>query len=258
MIGIIAGSGIYDQKMIKKTGEKKISTPYGKPSDKIILGKMQGKEVAFLARHGFKHTISPSNVNSRANIFALKKLGCTRILAFAAVGSLQEDIHPGCIVFCDQFIDRTYDRERTFYDKGKVCHISVADPFCPELRKALAGSAAEMGIEFKEKGTYLCIEGPRFSTRAESRLYQSWNASVVGMTLCPEVVLAREAELCYANISTVTDYDTFKEKPVSIEEVLKVMKENNEKIKKLLEEVVLKIPSERKCACKCALDGALI
>jgi len=258
MIGIIAGSGIYDQKIINKTGEKEIKTPYGKPSDKIILGELQGKEIAFLPRHGFKHTISPSNVNYRANIFALKELGCDRILAFTAVGSLRENIQPGTIVFSNQFIDRTYDRERTFYDKDKVCHISVADPFCPELRKALIESAKGMKIGFEEKGTYLCIEGPRFSTRAESKLFQSWGAHIIGMTLCPEVVLAREAELCYANIATVTDYDTFKEKPVSIEEVIKVMKENNKKMKQLLEKVVPKISEKRNCACGSALDGALI
>jgi len=259
MIGIIGGTGIYDASLLKNAEEVKMHTPYGKPSDLILVGEFKGKKIAILSRHGKKHTYNPSQVNYRANIYALKQLGVTRIISACAVGSLQENIEPGKIVFVDQFIDRTYKRENTFYEGQQVCHISMAEPFCEELRKILIENAKELNIDFAERGCYVCIEGPRFSTKAESRLYKSWGCDIIGMTLCPEVTLAKEAELCYASVAMVTDYDTFKEDNlVSAEEVIKTMKENIEKVRKLLENVIPKIPEERNCSCKDALKGALM
>ena len=235
-----------------------VETPYGKPSDSITVGELAGKCVAFLPRHGKKHTIRPTDINVRANIFALKKLGVKRILAPSTVGSLREEYHPGEIVFCDQFIDRTTRREQSFYTENKVCHISVAEPMCPELRQNLIAVAKNMGIKMHETGTYVCIEGPRFSTKAESKMYRQWGADVVGMTLVPECVLAREAEICYASISTVTDYDVWKDHPVCVDDVVKIMKTNIENVKRIIAETVAKLPNE--CACKCneALKGAFV
>lgn len=259
MIGIIGGTGLYDPELLENRKVVSAKTPYGKPSDKITTGTIKGVKVAFLPRHGSKHTFNPSNIPYRANIFALKKLGCERILAPCAVGSLQEDVEPGTLVFPDQFIDRTYKRETTFYDKKQVCHISMAEPFCGELRKTLVDSAIRLGINYRRDGTYACIEGPRFSTKAESRLYRGWGAHLIGMTLVPEVTLAREAEICYASIAMITDYDTFKEQTVSLDEILATMKANVEKVKKLLLDTITKIPGEReKCGCGSALKGALI
>ncbi len=259
MIGILGGSGLYDPELLENKKAVAVKTPYGKPSDKITTGTINGVKVAFLPRHGSKHTLNPSNVPYRANVWALKKLGCSRILSPCAVGSLQEDVEPGTLVFPDQFIDRTYKRETTFYDKKQVCHIAVADPFCGELRRTLTDSAIRLGIAYRRDGTYVCVEGPRFSTKAESRLYRGWGAHLIGMTLCPEAPLAREAEICYAPIAMITDYDTFKEQSVSFDEVLATMKANVEKVKKLLLDAITKIPAERKkCGCGSALKGALI
>ena len=219
---------------------------------------IRDRKVAILPRHGRKHTIAPHLINYRANIHALKQLGVKRIISPCAVGSLRDDIKPGEFVFIDQFIDRTNGRDSSFYGQGKVCHISVADPVCPELRKLFVESAKKLGLGFRETGTYVCINGPRFSTRAESRLYRSWGGHVIGMTLVPECVLAREAEICYVGIATVTDYDTFREEPVSIESVLETMKDNLEKVKRLIADVVPRIPEERNCSCKDALQGAFV
>jgi 5'-methylthioadenosine phosphorylase len=257
MIGLIGGSGFEDPSLFKLEEEKEMETVYGKPSSKIKIGKIAGKQVAFISRHGVKHTINPSNVNYQANIQALKDLGVKKILASSAVGSLKEKYKPGSLAFVDQFIDRTTKRKQTFYDKEKVCHISVAEPFCPELRAKLIDSAKKLNISFHEKGTCVVIEGPRFSTKAESNLFRSWNADLIGMTLVPEAVLAREAEMCYASIALITDYDVWKEKPVDIEIVLKTMKENSEKLKKLIEKVIPLI-EERECKCNTALKNALI
>jgi 5'-methylthioadenosine phosphorylase len=257
-IGIIGGTGLYDPKMLKNVQELTVDTPYGETSDSITVGELAGKCVAFLPRHGKKHTIRPTDINVRANIFALKKLGVKRILAPSTVGSLREEYHPGEIVFCDQFIDRTTRREESFYTENKVCHISVAEPMCPELRQNLIAVAKNMGIKMHETGTYVCIEGPRFSTKAESKMYRQWGADVVGMTLVPECVLAREAEICYASISTVTDYDVWKDHPVCVDDVVKIMKTNIENVKRIIAETVAKLPNE--CACKCneALKGAFV
>jgi 5'-methylthioadenosine phosphorylase len=257
-IGIIGGTGLYDPKLFKNAEEVTVETPYGAPSDAITVAELKGRHVAFLPRHGKKHTIRPTDVNSRANIFALKKLGVQHILASSTVGSLREEYKPGDVVFIDQFIDRTTRREQSFYTENKVCHISMAEPMCPELRKILISTARKAKISAQNKGTYVCIEGPRFSTKAESRMFRSWNADVVGMTLVPECVLAREAEVCYASIAMVTDYDVWKDHPVSVEIILKTMKANLENVKKILTAAIAKIPEERSCECKTALKSALI
>lgn len=259
MIGIFGGSGLYDPKILEDVKEKEVKTPYGKPSDKIITGSIKGRDVAFLARHGKGHRINPTNIPVRANIWAFKKLGVTQIVSPSAVGSLREEIKPGDLVVTDQFIDRTTKRAQTFYDKeGQVCHISMADPMCEDLRKLIIDSAKGLRIKTHEKGTYVCIEGPRFSTRAESELFRSWGADVVGMTLVPECVLAREAEMCYANVAMSTDFDCWKEEAVDINMVLETMKNNISKFKELLSDVVPKIPEERNCGCKDALKAALL
>ena len=257
-IGIIGGTGLYDPELLRNVEEVTIDTPYGPPSDVITIGDLEGRRVAFLPRHAKKHTIRPTDVNSRANIFALKKLGITRILAPSAVGSLNEDYKPGDIVFVDQFIDRTTKREQSFYTGNKVCHISVAEPMCPEMRQTLIAIARDVGVRAHDTGTYVCIEGPRFSTKAESRLFRSWGADIIGMTLVPECVLAREAELCYASISTVTDYDVWKDHPVCADEVVATMKANVEKVKRIILGATSRLPKERSCECKDALKGAFL
>jgi 5'-methylthioadenosine phosphorylase len=258
--GVIGGTGLYDPKLLKNVQEVAVETPYGKPSDLITIGELGGKCVAFLPRHGKTHTIRPTDINVRANIFALKKLGVKRILAPSTVGSLREEFNPGEIVFCDQFIDRTTRREQSFYTiaEGKVCHISVAEPMCPELRKIIISVAKGLGIKMHEIGTYVCIEGPRFSTKAESKMYRQWGADVVGMTLVPECVLAREAEICYASISTVTDYDVWKDHAVCVDDILTIMKTNIENVKRIIAQTVARLLND--CACKCneALNGALV
>jgi 5'-methylthioadenosine phosphorylase len=258
--GVIGGTGLYDPKLLKDVEEVHVETPYGKASDAITVGELGGKCVAFLPRHGKKHTIRPTDINVRANIHALKKLGVKRILAPSTVGSLREEYHPGEIVFVDQFIDRTTRREQSFYTaaEGKVCHISVAEPMCPDLRKAIIAVGKDLGIKMHETGTYVCIEGPRFSTKAESKMYRQWGADVVGMTLVPECVLAREAEICYASISTVTDYDVWKDHAVCVDDILSTMKSNIENVKRIIAETIAKMPSECNCTCNQALKGALV
>ncbi len=254
-IGIIGGSGIYGVFNPKKS--TKVHTPYGVPSGNVEIGEISGVEVAFLPRHGKGHYIPPHKVNYRANIYALQTLGVERVIGVNAVGSLREEYKPGDTVIVDQFIDFTKKRDYTFYDGPKVVHISMADPFCPELRKVFIDTSRSLGYRTHDKGTYVCIEGPRFSTRAESRMFRQF-ADIIGMTLVPEAQLARELEMCYVNISTITDYDVWAEKPVTTEEVLRVMNENEEKVKKILENGIPEIPKERNCPCKDALKGAEI
>ncbi len=256
-IGIIGGTGVYDPELLRNVEEVKVYTPYGSPSDLVTLGELKGRKIAFIPRHSKKHTIRPTDVNYRANIYALKELGVQRILSPCAVGSLKEEYMPGDVVFVDQFIDRTTKREQSFYIGPQVCHISVAEPVCPELQATLIDVAGGMGIRYHKAGTYVCIEGPRFSTKAESKLFRSWDADIIGMTLVPECVLAREAGICYASIATVTDYDVWKDHPVSSAEVVRTMSENMEKIKKIIVEAVSKIPKERRCGCRDALKDAL-
>jgi 5'-methylthioadenosine phosphorylase len=257
-IGIIGGTGIYDSQLIQNKREVKVHTPYGSPSDLIIIGDLESKKVAFIPRHSRNHIIKPTDVNSRANIYALKKLGVQRILAPAAVGSLKEEYKPGDIVIVDQFIDRTTKREQSFYSGPQICHISVADPMCPELRAVLIKISEELKIKYHKTGTYICIEGPRFSTKAESKMFKNWGADIIGMTLVPECVLAREAEICYTSIATITDYDVWKDNPVNVDEIIIRMKKNVQIIKKLVKEAVLRIPKKRACNCKNALENAII
>ncbi|MDO8639601.1 MAG: S-methyl-5'-thioadenosine phosphorylase [bacterium] len=261
-IAIIGGSGVYDPKIFKKIEEIKIKTPFGYPSSPIEVGDFFGEKVAFLARHGKKHQFPPHKVPQKANLWALKKIGVERVIGICAVGSLKENFKPGEIVICDQFIDFTKKRDYTFYDgstdsplsKGAV-HVSLADPFCPELRKVFSKEAERLKIPSHKAGTYFCIEGPRFSTRAESKFFRNF-ADIIGMTLVPEAVLAREMEICYLSLAMVTDFDCWAEHPVSADEVLKTMQGNLDTIKELLKMAVPKIKKERICFCKDSLQNA--
>ncbi len=257
-IGIIGGSGIYDPEILEDVNEIKVYTPFGPTSSLISIGYYKSRRVAFIPRHGMRHQLPPHRIPFRANIWALRELGVNRIISPSAVGSLREDYKPSEFVLVDQFIDRTKWRGDTFYKGGQVCHVSTADPFCPELRDVLLKTARGMKIPIHEKGTYVCIQGPRFSTRAESKLFRSWGCDVIGMTLFPEVALAREAEICYVSIAMVTDFDVWAEKPVSTSEILAVMSKNVENFKKLVTEAIPLIPEERKCLCKESLKDALI
>jgi len=257
-VAIIGGSGLYDPDVLEEPNEIKVHTPYGRTSDLITLGSYMGKKVAFIPRHGKEHQIPPHNVNYRANIWALKQLGVRRILASNACGSLSEKHKPGDILVLGQFIDRTKSRPSTFYESGQVCHISVADPFCPELGSLLFNQGTSLGIHIRQGGTYVCIEGPRFSTRAESKLFRKWEADVVGMTIFPECVLAREVEICYGSIALVTDYDVWAEKPVSADEIITVIKANVDKAKRLFGKVIPLIPEKSGCDCGNALANAIL
>jgi 5'-methylthioadenosine phosphorylase len=257
-IGIIGGTGVYDQENFEDIKKVKVYTPFGGTSDLVSVGIYKNVRVAFIPRHGINHTIPPHRVNYRANVWALKQLGIKRIIASSAVGSLREDYEPGNLVIPDQFIDRTKKRLETFYEGGKICHISSANPFCQQLRLFFIDLANKLGLNVKENGTYVCIEGPRFSTKAESRLFRMWKADIIGMTIYPECVLAREAELCYVPISMVTDYDVWAEKPVSTKEVVNTMRKNNESFKKIILEAIPQLPKQADCNCGCALKDALI
>ena len=258
-IGIIGGTGVYDPGLFSDRREIKVHTPYGEPSDAITIGDYSGVKVAFIPRHGRGHRIPPHRINSRANIWALKQLGVKRIIAPSAVGSLQQEYKPGDIAIPDQFIDFTKGRQYTFYDGGQVCHISVADPFCPDLREIANGKTRLLGFSQHQKATYVCIEGPRFSTRAESKFFKEvMKADIIGMTLVPEVSLAREAEMCYVSIATVTDYDVWSPTPVTSSEIIETLAKNVEKTKKLVAELVPAAVEERNCACGRALEGSLL
>ena len=245
-LGIIGGSGLYEIPGLEILEERKVYTPFGSPSDVITVGEMNGRKIAFLPRHGRGHRFPPHRVNYRANIWAMKELGVKFLLGLNAVGSLKEDLKPGDFVVPDQFIDMTKGRPSTFYEEGTVVHVSVAEPFCQHLRKlVLKAGTSVKGLRIHNGGTYICIEGPRFSTRAESRVWREvFRADVIGMTLVPEAVLACEAELCYANVSMITDYDVWKEEPVTAEEVIRVMEENTRKAKELIKELVRILPEE--------------
>jgi len=268
-IAIIGGSGLYDADILEDGGEVQMVTPFGAPSDSIVIGTYGGKRVAFLSRHGRGHKHPAHLVNYRANIWALKQLGVKRIFASNACGSLQEHFRPGELVFIDQFIDRTKSRPSSFYEGkaavhlaehglDRTCHISAADPFCPELRFELAKSAQRLGFPAHTAGTYVCVEGPRFSTRAESRLFKAWGGDLVGMTVFPECMLAREAGICYASVALVTDYDVWAQRPVDLNEVLRVMGENAGMAKQLFSAVLKDLPPERGCGCAYAVKSALI
>jgi 5'-methylthioadenosine phosphorylase len=259
-VGVIGGTGVYDPGLFSSKREIKVHTPYGETSDLVTIGEYAGVNVAFIPRHGRGHRIPPHRINSRANIWALKQLGVKRIIAPSAVGSLQESYKPGDIAIPDQFIDFTKKREYTFYDGGQVCHISVADPFCLELRDIAIDRIKKLKFPLHSKATYVCIEGPRFSTRAESKFFrEAMKADIVGMTLVPEITLAREAEICYLSAATVTDYDVWADHPVTSAEIIETLAKNVEKTKKLIAELVPAIPAKRtKCVCGKALEGALL
>jgi 5'-methylthioadenosine phosphorylase len=258
-IGIIGGTGVYDPNLVSDEKKMKMHTPYGATSDLVITGNFKGVDIVVIPRHGTGHIINPTNVNYRANIWAMKHLGVTHILAPSAVGSLSKNYKPGDFVFTDQFIDRTTKRISTFYDGNQVCHIGMAEATCPQLRMLLSQEAKKLGLPYHKEGTCVVIEGPRFSTRAESELFRSWGADIIGMTMVPECVLAREAEICYATIATVTDYDVWKvDNEVSVDQVIKTMKLNNERVKKLLEAVIPKIADDSSCSCRNALKGTFM
>ena len=255
-IGIFGGTGIYDSGLLENPQEIDIDTPYGKPSDKITIGIFNGRKIAFLPRHGKKHTIPPHMINFKANIWAFKELGITRIIAPSAVGSLREELEPGHFALPTQFLDFTKSREGSFSEEGKVIHISVAEPFCPELQSSILQVTEKQCLEIHKDCTYVCIEGPRFSTKAESKFYKTTGADIIGMTLVPECQLAREAQMCYASISTITDYDVWAEKPVTAKEVIETLSKNVDKTKKILTELIDKIPKTRRCSCEKALAEA--
>jgi len=258
MIGIIGGSGLDNPKFLKNSKEKEVETPYGKPSSPLVIGEIGSKKVAILSRHGRKHEIMPTNVNFRANIWALKELGVKHLLATTACGSLKEEIRPGQIVFPDQFIDWTSKRSSTFFDKEEVCHIPMADPFCQQLRQALIETAEKLKTGHHEKGCVITIEGPRFSTRAESLMFRKLGADIINMSTVPEVVLAREAGMCYQTIAMATDFDCWREQErVDIKKVLDMFKENVEHVKNLLLETIPKI-SYTDCECQKHIDSAII
>jgi len=256
-IGLIGGSGIYDVDMFEGIEEVKLHTPFGSPSAPIQIGKFLGVGVAFLPRHGRGHIYPPHKVNYKANIWALKELGVERIISACAVGSLKEELKPGDILIPDQFIDFTKKRDYTFYDGGRTVHISTADPFCPHMRTMFLEETKKLNMNHHDKGTYITIEGPRFSTRAESRMFRSF-ADIIGMTLNPEVQLAREKEMCYVCIAMITDYDVWAEKPVNLEEVLRTVAENEHHVKQIFRNSLPRLKDERKCTCGEVLKGAVI
>lgn len=259
-IAIIGGTGIYDTTLFKEERVIAPNTPYGPTSDSIVIGKVNDKKIAFLSRHGKGHRLPPHMINYRANIWALKELGIKRILAPSAVGSLQFDYKPGDIMLPDQFIDFTKNRKTSFYDGSQVCHISMADPFCSDLRCISSKCLIDNKIKFHQKGTYVCVEGPRFSTRSESKMFRDiYHADIIGMTLVPECILARESEICYLSISTITDYDVWADAPVSTKEIVETLHKNVEKTKEILSKLIPLIPMERtECNCGSALTDAIL
>ncbi|MHC4480311.1 MAG: S-methyl-5'-thioadenosine phosphorylase [Planctomycetota bacterium] len=259
-VGIIGGSGLYEMAGLEDVEELSVSTPFGSPSDCYVAGRLGGRPVVFLPRHGRDHGLMPGELNFRANIYGFKKLGVTRIVAVSAVGSMKEQIRPLHVVLPDQFIDRTRGRQDTFFGDGVVAHVSLADPVCPELHAALKKAGEACGVTTWPGGTYVCIEGPAFSTRAESHLYRSWGVSVIGMTNLPEARLAREAEMCYATLALVTDFDCWHEAEaeVSAEMILENLQRNAANAQGILKALVPSLPTERGCPCRQALASALV
>ncbi len=263
LVGIIGGSGVYDIDGLANIQWQRVLTPWGEPSDDLMFGELDGQRVVFLPRHGRGHRIPPSQLNYRANIDALKRVGCTEVISVSAVGSLREGLAPGSFVICDQFIDRSFAREKSFFGTGCVAHVSMAEPVCRRLGDALQSSASEIGIAAQRGGSYLVMEGPQFSTKAESQLYRQWGCDVIGMTNMPEAKLAREAELCYATVAMVTDYDCWHEDHdhVTVDAVIKVLHDNAAKARALVKRVVPKL-RERSAACHVGchtvLDTAIV
>jgi 5'-methylthioadenosine phosphorylase len=260
VIGVIGGSGLYEIEGFENIRETTLSTPFGAPSDAYITGTLGGVKLAFLPRHGRGHRISPSEINFRANIWGMKKLGVTRILSVSAVGSMREDLEPGHFVVIDQFFDRTRHRADTFFTDGVVAHVMFADPVCEEVRKVLLASAGEVGVTAHDGGTYINMEGPQFSTRAESKIYRGWGVDVIGMTNLQEAKLAREAEICYATVAMVTDFDCWHEShdDVSVEAILATMDQNVGNAKKVVAAALPKMSAPRTCGCGDALRYALL
>jgi 5'-methylthioadenosine phosphorylase len=260
MLGVIGGSGLYAIPGLTQAEERYLETPFGEPSAPIVVGQMEGQRVAFLARHGLGHHIAPSQVNYRANIFALKLLGVDRVVSISACGSLRHDYAPGEVVIPDQLFDNTRGRARTFFDGELVAHVSVADPFCSPLSQALEKAVRQAGGSVHRGGTSITIEGPRFSTRAESNTFRSWGISLIGMTTAPEAFLAREAEMCYAVMAHITDYDVWHvaEAPVSVEMVVRVLEANTQLAQQAIASLLRAGLPRRDCACGQALQDALI
>jgi 5'-methylthioadenosine phosphorylase len=260
IVGVIGGSGLYQIEGLQRVRKLNVSTPFGKPSDEFIKGSVGDTELVFLPRHGKGHRWLPTEINFRANIFGMKKLGVERIISVSAVGSLQEKIAPGHVVIPDQFIDRTTQRPSTFFGRGVVAHVSLADPFCKDLATELAKAAISAGATIHRSGTYLCMEGPQFSTRAESHLYRNWGADIIGMTNLQEAKLAREAEICFATLALATDYDCWNESAgdVEIDHVLAVLQQNVELAKEIIRQVLNSLSPSRTCGCASALKTAII
>jgi 5'-methylthioadenosine phosphorylase len=260
ILGVIGGSGLYAMEGLEAVEELDLDTPFGAPSAPVVVGDLKGRPVAFLARHGRGHVLTPSEVNYRANIHALKQLGVERIVSVSACGSLREDYAPGDVVIPDQLFDNTRCRPRSFFGEGMVAHISVAEPFCEDLSSWIAESVAEAGGSAHRGGAFITIEGPRFSTRAESNTYRAWGMSIIGMTTSPEAFLAREAEMCYAVMAHVTDYDVWhvSEEPVTVELVIRTLQANALLAQRAIAQLVESLPEARNCACGHALQDALI
>lgn len=261
-IGVFGGSGFH--RLLDDVRMVEVDTPYGKPSDSFAIGGVAGHQVAFLPRHGSHHTLPPAAINYRANLWAMKQLGVTRVIAPTAAGSLQPDVRPGDFVVCDQFVDRTWGRVDSYYAEGpKVAHVSAADPYCPVMRALAVEVGREQGVTVHDAGTVVVIQGPRFSSRAESRWFSGMGWQVVNMTQYPEVMLARELELCYTNIALITDYDVGLEgqegvEPVTVAAVERVFASSNERVRNLILELVARLPRERSCPCPTAMQGAII
>jgi 5'-methylthioadenosine phosphorylase len=260
VVGVIGGSGLYHMEGLADVREVEVKTPFGKPSDKFIKGKLGKTQLIFIPRHGKGHRWLPTEVNFRANIFGMKELGVERIIAVSAVGSLREEIAPGDLLVPDQAIDRTTQRPSTFFGRGIVAHVSLADPFCKDLSERLCNAATQARAKVHPKGTYLCMEGPQFSTRAESHLYRSWGADVIGMTNLQEAKLAREAEICFGTLALATDYDCWNQAAgdVEIEHVLEILAQNVELAQKIIGYVVQSLEDVRSCACASSLKNAII
>ena len=259
-IGVIGGTGLYQMEGLTDMTEVALDTPFGKPSDAIVVGKLGGVGIAFLPRHGKGHRILPSELPSRANIYALKSLGVEHIIAICSAGSFKEAIQPGHLLIPDQLIDRTQGRVSTFFGEGVVAHIAFGDPFCPRLRQIVADSALEAGATVHSRGTMVVMEGPAFSTRAESRLYVSWGADIIGMTALPEAQLAREAEICYSVLGCVTDYDSWhvQREAVNVQVILDTLQKNVEMAKRIIRLVAGRLSGSRHCECATALRGAIV
>jgi 5'-methylthioadenosine phosphorylase len=259
-LAIIGGSGIYNMPGLQNAQEHDITTPFGKPSSSIMVGELEGQRIAFLARHGIGHHITPSEVNYRANIYALKQLGAERVVSISACGSLREDYAPGHIVIPDQLFDNTKGRERTFFGEGLVVHVSVADPFCPDLSAQLENATRKTSATVHSGGSFITIEGPRFSTKAESNTFRTWGMSLIGMTASPEAFLAREAELCYTVMAHVTDYDVWhvSELPVTVEMVVQILNKNTLVAQEAIRNLARELTEKRNCDCDQALASALI